>query len=63
MTSASMRTAGRMPPSTETWPTPVTVLRRWPINVSARSLRSRIETESDVSASVTMAVSAGLTFE
>ena len=52
-----------MPPSTETCPTPVTVLRRWPINVSARSPRSRIETESDVSASVTMAVSAGLTFE
>ena len=45
MTSASMRTAGRMPPSTETWPTPVTVLRRWPISVSARSLRSRIETD------------------
>ena len=56
-----MRTAGRMPPSTETWPTPVTVARRWAMSVSARSLRSRSETVSEVSASVTTAASAGFT--
>ena len=36
--SAWMRIAGLRPPCTETWPTPVTSLRRWAIMVSARSL-------------------------
>ena len=60
-TSAWMRTAGRMPPSTDTWPTPLTVDKRWAMSVSARSLRSRIDTMSDVSARVTTAASAGFT--
>ena len=58
-----MRTAGRMPPCTETWPTPVTSLSRCAIIVSARSLIWRSEIVGEVSASVTIGASAGFTFE
>jgi hypothetical protein len=57
-----MRTAGRIPPSIDTWPTPVTWLSRCPIRVSARSLIWRSEIVCEVSASVTIGASAGLTF-
>ena len=56
-----MRTAGRMPPSTETWPTPDMELKRWAIMVSARSLIARKLTVGEVSASVTIGASAGFT--
>ena len=58
-----MRTAGLMPPCTETWPTPVTSLSRCAIRVSARSLSSRSAIVCEVSASVTIGASAGFTFE
>ena len=58
-----MRTAGLMPPSTDTWPTPGTELSRCVISVSARSLRLRIEMVFEVSASVMIGASAGFTFE
>ena len=56
-----MRTAGRMPPSTATWPTPAMELRRWAIKVSARSDSWRSEMLDEVSASVTIGASAGFT--
>ena len=49
-----MRTAGRMPPSTETCPTPGTELRRCAIMVSARSESWRSDMVGEVSASVTI---------
>ena len=58
-----MRTAGLIPPCTETWPTPLTELSRWASRVSARSLSVRRETVSEVSATVTIGESAGFTFE
>ncbi len=58
-----MRTAGRMLPSTDTWPTPDTWLIRGASSVSATSLRSRSGTLRDVRASVRTGVSAGFTFE
>ena len=57
-----MRTAGLMPPSTETCPTPATLLSRWAISVSARSESWRSEMVGEVSASVTIGWSAGFTF-
>ncbi len=58
-----MRTAGRMPPSTETWPTPEMELSRCAISVSARSRQLRAcGMLSEVSASVMIGVSAGFTF-
>ena len=57
-----MRTAGRMPPSTETWPTPDSEDSRCAISVSARSLNSRKLMVGEVSASVMTGTSAGLTF-
>ncbi len=58
-----MRIAGLSPPCTETWPTPATSLRRWPIKVSARSLIWRSEMVGEVSASVITGTSAGFTLE
>ena len=58
-----MRIAGRMPPCTETWPTPVTSDSRGAMMVSARSLSVRWSMVSEVSASVTIGTSAGFTFE
>ena len=58
-----MRIAGRMPPSTETWPTPVTSDSRGARRLSARSLKARWSTVSEVSASVMIGVSAGFTLE
>ena len=58
-----MRTAGLMPPWTETWPTPVTSLSRCAINVSAMSLSSRSAMVCEVSATVTIGASAGFTLE
>ena len=54
-----MRTAGLMPPCTETWPTPDTEARRCAISVSARSESARRGTVSEVSASVMIGASAG----
>ena len=59
--SAWMRIAGFKPPCTETWPTPVTSLRRWAIMVSARSLIWRTGMVGEVSASVITGASAGFT--
>ena len=58
-----MRIAGRMPPCTETWPTPEISDSRGAMMVSARSLRLRRSMVSEVSASVTIGTSAGFTFE
>ncbi len=58
-----MRIAGRMPPCTETWPTPVTSDSRGAMMVSAMSLKVRGSTVSEVSASVMIGASAGFTFE
>ena len=58
-----MRTAGFSPPCTVTRPTPETSLSRCASKVSARSLSARIETASEVSASVMIGASAGFTFE
>ena len=58
-----MRTAGLMPPCTETRPTPVISLSRCASSVSARSLRLRSDTVCEVSASVMIGVSAGFTLE
>ena len=61
--SAWMRIAGLSPPCTETWPTPVTSLRRCAIMVSARSLIWRTAMVGEVSASVITGASAGFTLE
>ena len=58
-----MRTAGLMPPCVATLPTPEISESRCASNVSARSLNARSDTVSEVSASVTIGVSAGFTFE
>ncbi len=58
-----MRTAGLMPPCVETLPTPEISLIRCASSVSARSLKDRSDTVSEVSASVMIGVSAGFTFE
>jgi hypothetical protein len=58
-----MRIAGRMPPCTETWPTPVTSESRGAMMVSAMSLKARWSMVLDVSASVITGASAGFTFE
>ena len=58
-----MRTAGLMPPCVDTLPTPLISLSRCASRVSARSLRLRSDTVSEVSASVTIGVSAGFTLE
>lgn len=58
-----MRTAGLMPPSTATRPTPETDAMRCAMSVSARSDSCRIDCVSDISASVTIGASAGFTFE
>jgi hypothetical protein len=58
-----MRIAGRIPPCTETWPTPVTSERRGAMMVSAMSLKARRSMVCEVSASVITGASAGFTFE
>jgi hypothetical protein len=58
-----MRIAGRMPPCTETWPTPVTSESLGAMMVSAMSLSVRKSIVSEVSASVMIGASAGFTFE
>ena len=57
-----MRTAGLMPPSTDTWPTPDTEASRCAISVSARSESARRGMVSEVSARVTIGASAGFSF-
>ena len=57
-----MRIAGRTPPSTITRPTPGTSDNRGASCVSARSLISRKVEVCERSVSVTIGVSAGLTF-
>jgi hypothetical protein len=52
-----------MPPSTETWPTPVTSESRGAMMVSAMSLKARRSIDFEVSASVITGTSAGFTFE
>ncbi len=52
-----------MPPSMVTRPTPLISERRGASSVSARSLSTRTDAVSDVSASVTIGASAGFTFE
>ena len=58
-----MRIAGRMPPCTETWPTPVTSDSRGAMMVSAMSLSARWSMVLEVSASVMIGASAGFTLE
>ncbi len=58
-----MRTAGLMPPCVETLPTPEISESRCANSVSARSLKERSATVCEVSASVTIGVSAGFTLE
>ena len=58
-----MRIAGRMPPCTETWPTPLTSESRGAMMVSAISLSARRSIACEVSASVMIGASAGFTFE
>ena len=57
-----MRIAGRTPPSTNTRPTPVTSESFGASCVSARSLMARSVADFERNTSVTIGVSAGLTF-
>jgi len=61
--SAWIRTAGRIPPWTETWPTPLTSFSRCASSVSAMSLSWRSEMVCEVIARVTIGASAGFTLE
>ncbi len=58
-----MRIAGRMPPCTETRPTPGTSDSRGAMMVSARSLSARWSIFVEVSAKVMIGASAGFTLE
>src|ERR1700694_3829067 len=58
-----MRVAGRMPPCTETWPTPVTSDSRGAMMVSAMSLSARWSMVLEVSASVMIGGASGVHFE
>ena len=56
-----MRTAGKAPPPTLTWPTPSTWDRRWASTVDAASYIWPRVSVSEVSATIMMGASAGFT--